>query len=151
MSQSLSAIYIHATFGTKDRNYWINEKISTNLHAYMATILKNLNCPALIINSMPDHVHILFRMSKTVTIAQVIEEVKKSSSKWIKNQLSGTPSFYWQRGYGAFSVSCSHLDVVTEYIAHQNEHHKKVTYKEEIERLMDKYNVNEYEPAYYWS
>lgn len=150
MSQSLSAIYIHVTFATKYRNHWINEIISENLHAYIASILKDLDCPALIINSMPDHIHILFRMSKTVTIAQVIEEIKKSSSKWIKKQSSGNPSFYWQRGYGAFSVSSSHLDVVQKYIAKQKEHHKRVDYSNEIEHFMKKYNVKGYDPGYYW-
>jgi REP element-mobilizing transposase RayT len=151
MSQSLSAIYIHATFGTKNRNHWINERISANLHAYMATILKELDCPALFINSMPDHIHLLFRMSKTVTIAQIIEEIKKSSSKWIKEQPDGIHSFYWQRGYGAFTVSCSHLYAVTRYIARQEEHHKKVSYKEEIERLIKKYDVKGYDAKYYWN
>jgi len=150
MSQSISTLYTHATFSTKDRNLWINEQIRDNLHAYMASILKNLNSPALIINSMPDHIHILFRVSKTITIADVMEEVKKSSSKWIKVQPNGVSSFYWQKGYGAFSLSSSHLDVVSRYIANQKEHHKKFTYREEVERLMKKYNVSEYDPKYYW-
>lgn len=150
MSQSLSGIYIHATFGTKERNPWINEEIADNLHAYAASVLFELDSPAVIINSIPDHLHILFRMSKNITVAEIIEEVKKSSSKWMKNQPNGTSSFYWQRGYGAFSVSCTHLDVVTRYIARQKEHHIRLTYKEEIERLMKKYNVKGYDPGYYW-
>jgi REP element-mobilizing transposase RayT len=116
----------------------------------MASILKNLNSPPLIINSMPDHVHILFRVSKTITIADVMEEVKKSTSKWMKIQQNGEPSFYWQRGYGAFSLSGSHLNVVTKYIANQKKHHKHMTYREEVERLMRKYKVKEYDPEYYW-
>lgn len=150
MSQSLSILYTHATFGTKGRNPWINEEIATDLHAYMASIFKVLDSPAVIINSMPDHIHVLFRMSKTVTIAEVIEEAKKSSSRWMKNQPMGSQSFYWQRGYGAFSVSGSHLAAVTRYIARQKEHHEKLTYREEVERLMKKYNVEEYNPEYYW-
>lgn len=150
MSQSLSTLYIHATFSTKSRNHWINEQISDSLHAYLASILKNLNSPALIINSMPDHIHLLFRLSKTITIAGVMEEIKKSSSKWMKIQPQGNSLFYWQRGYGAFSVSGSHLEVVTRYIANQKHHHKKMTYREEVERLMEKYNVKEYDPEFYW-
>ncbi len=150
MSQSLSILYTYATFGTKRRNPWINKEIATDLHPYMASIFKALDSPALIINSMPDHIHVLFRISKTVTVAEVIEETKKSSSKWMKNQPSGTQSFYWQRGYGVFSVSSSHLAAVTKYIARQKEHHKQLTYREEVERLMKKYNVKEYNPEYYW-
>lgn len=150
MSQSISSIYIHTTFSTKGREPWINEKVRNNLHAYIAAILKNLDSPALIVNSMPDHIHMLLRISKTITIADVIEEVKKSSSKWIKVQPGGVSSFYWQRGYGAFSVSGSHMGVVSSYIANQKEHHKKMSYREEVERLIKKYRVTEYEPEYYW-
>lgn len=150
MSQSISVQYTHATFSTKGRNPWINDQIRDDLHAYMASILKNLDSPALIINSMADHIHLLYRFSKTITVADVMEEIKKSSSKWVKTQPHGNPSFYWQRGYGAFSLSGSHLDVVTRYIANQQEHHKKMTYREEVERLMKKYNVREYDPEYYW-
>lgn len=150
MSQSLSILYTHVTFATKNRNPWINEEIAPDLHAYMASIFKALDCPAVIINSMPDHIHILFRMSKTVTVSEIIEETKKSSSKWMKDQPMGPPSFYWQRGYGAFSVSGSHLAAIRRYIARQKEHHKKLTYREEVERLMKKYNEEEYNPEYYW-
>lgn len=150
MSQSISSIYIHTTFSTKGRKPLISEKVSPNLHTYVASILKNLNSPALIINSMPDYFHILLRKSKTITIADILEEVKKSSSKWMKVQPDGLTSFYWQRGYGAFSVSGSHVDVVSNYIANQKEHHKNMTYREGVERLMKKYEVSEYEPKYYW-
>ncbi len=150
MSQSLTGIYIHATFGTKARKNYINEKIAPELHAYMAGIFKELDNPAVIINSIPYHVHGLFRFSKNLTIATIMEKVKKSSSIWMKQQPMGEKQFYWQKGYGAFSVSGSHIDVVTRYIANQKEHHKKLTYKEEIEKLMKKYNVQEFNPDYYW-
>jgi len=116
----------------------------------MAGIFMELDSPALIINSMPDHIHTLFRLSKNVTVAKLMEEVKKSSSKWMKRQPLGINSFYWQKGYGAFAVNVSHLDIVTRYIAHQKKHHQTMTYKEEIEKLMGKYNVNEYNPDFYW-
>jgi REP element-mobilizing transposase RayT len=150
MSQSLSVIYLHVTFSTRGRSPWINEHIQKHLHAYMASTMKNIDCPALIINSMPDHVHMLFRMSKTNALASIIEEVKKSSSKWIKNQPDGSSLFYWQRGYGAFSVCRSHVNTVARYISNQKDHHKKVTYREEVERLMEKNGVEEYDPQYYW-
>jgi len=150
MSQSLSKIYIHVTYGTRFRQNLIDRDFAPQLHAYLAAVHNDQNCPALIINSVPDHIHILFRMSKTVSIADLIEHVKKNSSKWVKCQPFGFESFYWQNGYGAFSVSQSQVDRVIKYIAKQEEHHKKLTYREEIDWLMTKYKVEDYNPDYYW-
>ncbi|MEX0662244.1 MAG: IS200/IS605 family transposase [Balneolaceae bacterium] len=150
MSQSISKIYIHLTFGTKNRSPWINDKVGPDMHAYMASIFKATDSPALIINSVSDHVRALFRLSRNVALSKVIEEVKKNSSKWMKTQPGITNQFYWQRGYGAFSVSGSKIDVVSKYIANQQQHHMKMTYKEEIEKLMKRYNVAEYDPQYFW-
>lgn len=150
MSQSLSKIYIHATFGTRGRFPWINDKIAPKLHAYIASILKENGSPAVIINSVPDHIHVLFRMSKTVTISQLLEDMKKSSSVWMKAQSPETSSFYWQKGYGAFSVSRSGVETVSRYIANQKEHHEHMSYREELEGFMKKYDVDEYDPKYFW-
>lgn len=150
MAQSLTAIYCHITFSTKKRQPLIHDSISQSLHAYMASILKNMDSPAVIINSMPDHIHILLRMSKTRTMADLVEEIKKSSSKWIKMQPNGVSSFYWQRGYSAFSISASHVNIVSRYISNQKKHHQKMTYRQEIEKLMKKYRVGEYDPSYFW-
>lgn len=150
MGQSLSKIYIHLVFGTKNRERLINEEIAPHLHAYMASILIKSDCTALIINSVPDHVHILFRMSKKYALTTVVEQVKKSSSKWMKTQPPVSSQFYWQTGYGAFSVSGSKVDTVSKYIANQKEHHKKLSYKKEIELFMNRYNVGKYDPEYFW-
>ena len=149
MSQSLSKLYVHLTFSTKHRKPWIHKTIKTDLNAYMAGTLKKVESPALIINSVPDHVHILFRLSKNVALAKIVEEVKKSSSKWMKEH-SGNRSFYWQTGYGAFSVSSSKVNTMTRYITRQEEHHKHMDYREEIERFMREYDVVEYDPDYFW-
>jgi len=143
MSQSLSKLYIHLTFTTKDRNPLIRKAIQPALHSYMAGIFKMHNCPAFIINSVPDHIHVLFRLSKNMALAGVVEQVKKSSSKWMKEH-AGNPSFFWQRGYGAFSVSSSKVNIVTRYIARQEEHHEHFSYRKEIERFMMEYDVVEY-------
>ena len=148
MAQSLTAIYIHAVFGTKYRTHIIDEKIESALHAYMAGILKNLGCPTLKINSMPDHVHILFRLSKNLSIAKVMEVVKKDSSKWMKTQ--GYQSFKWQRGYGAFSVSQSKVEVTSRYIERQKEHHSRKSFEKEVEGLMENYKVDNYSEVYFW-
>lgn len=148
MGQSLSQIYIHLVFRTKYGRPYIQENIESSLHAYMAGILKNMESPALKINSVPDHIHILFRLSKNYALAKVVEEVKKQSSKWMKEK--GVDGFTWQIGYGAFSVSSYKVEVVTNYIIRQKEHHKIVTFKDEVEKFMKEYNMLEYDAKYFW-
>lgn len=150
MGQSLSQMYIHLTFGTKNRYPFIQAKWESKLHSYIAGILKNYESPALEINSVPDHIHILFRLSKNYALAKVIENVKKESSKWIKaNTLND--KFAWQVGYGAFSVSSSRLPAVQTYIHKQKEHHQKVSFEEEVENFFKNYNISDYDKRYFWS
>jgi len=148
MGQSLSQLYVHLVFGTKGRYPFIKEEVEAALHAYMAGIFKNLESPAIKINSVPDHIHILFRLSKNHALAKVVENVKKDSSKWMKG--NGVKGFSWQIGYGAFSVSASKVDVVTKYILNQKEHHKKQSFREEVEEFVREYDVIAYEPQYFW-
>ena len=148
MGQSLAQIYIHLIFGTKGRKDYINPAIEDKLHAYMAGILKNLNSPAIKINSVPDHIHILFRLSKNHALSKVLEEIKKITSKWMKDQ--GIIDFTWQIGYGAFSVSSSKLDVVKRYIENQKEHHQKTSFKDEFEKFITEYDLLDYSPKYFW-
>lgn len=105
MGQSLAQLYTHLIFGTKARLPLISEQVESQLHAYMAGTLKEYQSPSLYINSVPDHIHILFRLSKNYALAKVVEEVKKGSSKWMKRTEGGHLNFAWQTGYGAFSVS----------------------------------------------
>jgi len=127
----------------------ICKSIQPGLHSYMAGTFKRHKCPALIINSVPDHIHALFRLSKNAALAGLVEQVKKSSSKWMKEHTDDS-SFFWQRGYGAFSVSSSKVNTVIRYIARQEEHHQHLSYREEVENFMRQYNVVEYNPDYYW-
>ena len=150
MSQSLSKLYIHLTFGTKFRQPFITEDIQQELHAVMAGILKKCDSPALIINSVPDHTHILFRMSKNHALSEIVGRVKTDSSKWIKVRSKYHKDFKWQIGYGAFSVSSTGVDTVRKYIAKQKDHHKVMSYKEEIELFIKKYDLIEYNADYYW-
>lgn len=149
MSQSLSQIYVHLTFGTKGRHPFIKENEEL-IHSYIAGILIKLESTALIINSVPDHIHILFRLSKNYALAKIVEEVKKQSSKWVKEFGGEYKKFSWQIGYGAFSVSSSKVNIVKQYILSQKEHHKKKTYKEEIEEFIKQYDVIEYDAQYFW-
>ena len=112
MPQSLARLCVHLVFSTKHREPCLHDRVRPDLHAYMATVLKNLGCPVLIINSIHDHVHVLIDLGRTVSVSAAVEEVKKSSSKWIKTQGSEFAGFAWQSGYGAFAVSESHLEKV---------------------------------------
>ena len=112
MPQSLSTLYVHLIFSTKHREPLLTPSIRDPMYAYLATVMKNQECPALKIGGRSDHVHILFRLSKNLALANVVEEVKTSSSKWLKTQDRALRSFHWQNGYGGFSVSPAEVDSV---------------------------------------
>ncbi len=139
MPQSLANILIHAIWSTSDRRPFITDDVRAGLHGYMAGILKNIECPALIINSVADHIHILCQLSKNLAACKLVEEVKKSSSKWMKE--NGVSGFAWQSGYGVFSVSQSNVEAVREYIQRQPEHHAQRDFKEEFREFCKRYNV----------
>ena len=149
MPQSLANLYVHLIFSTKERAPLLTPAVRPDLHAYMATVLANLNSPAVLINSVADHVHLLFNMGRTVTLAQVVEDVKKSSSKWIKTQGSALATFAWQAGYGAFSVSESNVTKVANYIRNQEEHHRVKTFQEEYREFLKKHQVP-FDERYVW-
>jgi REP element-mobilizing transposase RayT len=98
---------------------------------------------------MEDHVHLLFRLGRKRSLAEIVEEVKKSSSKWIKTKGPQYKDFYWQSGYGAFSIGQSGIDALKAYIANQKEHHRKKTFQEEFREFLAKYQI-EYDERYVW-
>jgi REP element-mobilizing transposase RayT len=149
MAQSLASLHIHLVFSTKNRETFLSENIRSDLHAYMATVLKNLGCPALLINSMEDHVHILFDLGRTVAISTAVEEVKKTSSKWIKTKGTSVSMFAWQAGYGAFAVSESNVAEVRAYIANQGELHRQRSFQEEYRSFLDRHGID-YDERYVW-
>ena len=149
MAQSLSHLCVHLIFSTKNRDRVLPDDIRSELHAYMATVLQDMGCPAEIINSVEDHAHILFELSRTITMSQVVERVKKSSSKWIKTKGARHAGFAWQAGYGAFAVSESNIPKVREYIASQREHHEKHTFQEEYIAFLKRHNVA-FDERYLW-
>jgi REP element-mobilizing transposase RayT len=150
MLQSLTQIYLHIVFSTKDRKPFLNDRIFRDrTHAYLAGICKNLDCPSLIIGGVEDHVHILCRFGKTIDVATLIRELKRDSSKWIKTELPHVEDFHWQAGYGAFSISPSHVEALKEYIRNQEEHHRRVSFKDEFQRLCKKYGI-ELDERYVW-
>jgi REP element-mobilizing transposase RayT len=149
MPQSLANIYVHLIFSTKERFPFLSPEVRPDLHSYMSTVLANLNSPAVLINSVEDHVHILFNMGRTVTLAQVVEDVKKSSSKWIKTQGLSFSKFAWQAGYGGFSVSESNTPKVANYIQNQEEHHRVKSFQEEYREFLTKHKI-QYDERYVW-
>jgi REP element-mobilizing transposase RayT len=149
MPQSLASLHVHLIYSTKNREAVLSESVRESLHAYMAKVLMNLECHPIIINSMEDHVHILFDLARTFAVSQVVEDVKKSSSKWIKTQGPGFATFAWQAGYGAFAVSESNVADVCEYIARQKEHHQKKSFQEEYRAFLTRHKVA-YDERYVW-
>ena len=149
MGQSLAKLVVHLIFSTKDRLPVLTPAIREELNAYMVGVLRELESPALLVNSVADHVHILVMLSKNVALAKAVEEVKKSSSKWVKTQGAEFGDFHWQNGYGGFSVSQSSLDAVKRYIADQEEHHRRRTFQEEFLAFLQRHRV-EYDKRYVW-
>jgi len=142
-------MWSHLIFSTKERYPFLsNREIRIQLHAYMAAILRKQDCPTLQVGGAADHVHTLFVLSKNSSIAQIVYEVKRGSSKWIKTQ-PDFRKFYWQSGHGAFSVSQSHVEQVRRYIQTQEQHHSKVTFQNEYREFLRRYHV-EYDERYIW-
>ena len=149
MPQSLSSILIHLIFSTKNREPSLSPEIDAELYPYIASIFKAMKSPALIIDGASDHLHTLFSLSRVVTIADLVEEVKTESSKWIKTKGQEFRNFHWQNGYGAFSISQSQVSTVKRYIRRQKEHHRRVTFQDEYRRFLAAYEV-EYDERYVW-
>jgi REP element-mobilizing transposase RayT len=149
MPQSLARLHVHLIFSTKHRERLITDPVREMLHAYIATVLQNLGCAPVLVNSVEDHVHILFELSRTVSVSQAVEEVKKTSSKWIKTQGAGFAGFSWQAGYGAFAVSESNVPSVREYIVGQQEHHRRKSFQEEFRAFLERHGVA-YDERYVW-
>jgi REP element-mobilizing transposase RayT len=127
----------------------ITPEIEKDLYKYIAGILRNLNCPALIVGGHKNHIHILISLSRTLTISTVLQKVKKDSSKWVKTKGNKYRKFYWQNGYGVFSVSQSQIDSVITYIENQKYHHSKKVFKKEYLELLQKHKV-EYDERFIW-
>jgi putative transposase len=147
MSQSFVQIYTHIVFHTKNNVSLIREDIEDELYSYLGGILKNYKSNPLQIGGTSDHIHILCTLPKTMAPADLVEEIKKSSSKWIKTRGAHYQNFYWQDGYGGFSVSNSGVDSVKRYILNQKMHHEKVSFLDEYKTLLDAYGIT-YEDRY---
>lgn len=150
MAQSLVKNTIHLVFSTKNRQNWLNERLQPEVYAYMAGIFKQWDSPAILIGGHDDHVHALFVLNKNHALKRIVEEVKKSSSKWIKTLGDGQADFAWQNGYGAFSVSESNVPAVRKYIECQAEHHRRMTFQDELRQLLTRHGF-EVDERHLWS
>ena len=149
MPQSLSKVYVHIIFSTKNRENLIDDRIENSLYEYLGGICKGLECNPVKIGGHKNHVHILCLLSRKVSQMKLLEEIKKQSSKWIKTKGQAYSNFYWQDGYGIFSINPTETDKVINYIQLQHEHHKHKSFKDEFIAFLKKYQV-EYDERYIW-
>jgi len=149
MPQSLSAVYIHLVFSTKERRPFLrDEPTRVSVHSYLGGISKHLGCAPIITGGMEDHVHLLARFGRTITQAEWVKELKRVSNLWIKEQYS-IRNFAWQGGYADFSVSASNLEQVKTYIQNQQEHHRRLGFQDELRSLLKKHKI-EWDERYVW-
>lgn len=149
MGQSLVKNYLHIVFSTKHRAPLIDEQIESELFSYLGGICNKLECQVIKVGGYTDHIHILCMLSKKIALIKLLEELKSHSSKWIKTKGDKYKTFYWQDGYGAFSVNPSQVEIVRNYIANQREHHQNKDFQSEFRAILKKYKV-EYDERYVW-
>jgi REP element-mobilizing transposase RayT len=150
MSQSLAKILVHTVFSTKDRRPFLRDRaLRSELHSYLGGILNNLNCQPIVVGGVEDHVHMLSTLSRTCEAADMVKEVKRGSSLWVKTKDPNLDQFAWQNGYGIFSIGFSQIASVRDYIAKQEEHHRQVSFQDEFRALLAKYEI-EFDERYVW-
>jgi putative transposase len=149
MAQTLTCLYLHVVFSTKDRVNLIRPDIEDELYAYIGGILNNYSCKLLIGNGTRNHSHLLLSLYKGIVIPDLIGEIKRSSSKWIKTKGGILAKFGWQDGYAAFSVGHLQLEAVKKYISHQKEHHLQTIYEDEMRDFYTRYSID-FDEKYVW-
>ena len=149
MPQSLSKVIIHIIFSTKDREPWLDHEIRPRMHAYLATVCRDMGGEAYRVGGVSDHVHVVTTLPRTVSQADLIEHMKKTSSKWIKGLAPKYGGFHWQRGYADFSVSPSQLDPVLDYVSTQENHHRTRTFQDEYREFLRKHEIA-FDERYVW-
>lgn len=149
MSQSLTKLYVHLIYSTKNREPFLGDEIRERVHGYLATVIRSVDSPYVVVGGVADHVHILFDMGKMHAPVEFVEQVKRESSKFVKTLGTQYRNFYWQRGYGMFSVSPTHLADAEKYVRNQEEHHRTKTFQEEYREFLERYNIA-YDEQYVW-
>ena len=136
-------------FSTKNREHWIEDSIQPGLRAYLAGACRAVGSEAYRVGGTDNHVHIACTLPRTLTVSKLLEEIKKSSSAWVKKQDDKFRSFAWQAGYGVFSVGESQVPVLLRYIDNQQEHHRSSTFEEEFLNFLNRYGIK-YDERYLW-
>jgi len=150
MPQSLAQIYLHIVFSTKNRTPVLADAIiREEVHKYLGGASNKLECPVLRVGGVADHVHVLCRLGRTITVADLVKELKRESSQWIKSKFPELADFYWQLGYGAFSVSESKVPDVRAYVENQEQHHASMSFQDEFRELLKKHGL-EWDERYVW-
>ena len=148
--QSLAKILVHAVFSTKERRSFLRDKsLREEKHRYLGGILTNMECQSIIVGGAEDHVHLLCALARTCNAADLVKELKRGSSLWVKSKRPELSEFAWQNGYGIFSIGFSQIESVKEYIAGQEEHHRKVSFQDEFRQLLRRYEI-EFDERYVW-
>ncbi len=148
MGHTYYQVHEHIVFSTKNRVPYLRDDIQLEVHPYLAVAVRNHGCECLMVGGVQEHIHMLVRKSQLILTGDLVKEIKRTSTIWLKGKGGFTADFAWQSGYGAFGVSYSNIDAVTQYIANQKQHHKDMTWEEEF-GLMLKRNGVEYDPRYY--
>lgn len=149
MAHSYTRLYYHVVFATKNRHPWITAAIQQRLYDYMGGIIKGENGDLLAAGGTDDHVHLLLSLHPQTSVANAMRLIKTNSSKWIHETFPDQTKFAWQAGYGAFSVSRSNVDNVTQYIANQEEHHRRLSFQDEFVEFLKRHEI-EFDPRYIW-
>lgn len=149
MAHSYICCYIHYIFSTKRRDNLITQKLEDRLWSYMGGIAREHKMKALAIGGTENHAHLLISLPSTMSISKAIQLIKGGSSTWVSQAFSEYKHFEWQEGYGAFSVSVSHIDKTIGYIKNQKKHHKTQTFQEEYLSFLRKHDV-QYDERYIW-
>ena len=149
MPQSLVRMLVHVYFSTKNRVDLIKPEIENDLFGYMHGIVENNKSKLILANGTGNHVHLLISLGKTADVSELVGDIKRDSSKWVKTKDAKFGDFHWQEGYGAFSIGQSQVEVVMNYIKNQKQHHSKQDFKNEFRGLLKKYEV-EYDERYVW-
>ncbi len=149
MAQTLVQIFIHVVFSTKNRVEMIAPEIESELFAYIGGIATNNNSKLVAAGGTANHIHLLILLSKTIGLSELVGDIKRNSSRWIKTKGDSFKTFRWQDGFGAFSVGQTQVPMVKEYIANQKEKHGKQKFEDEMRMFYDKYGI-EYDERYVW-
>ena len=150
MPQSLAKILVHTVFSTKERRPLLRDAtLRDELHHYLGGILTNLDCQPIITGGVEDHVHLLCALSRTCEAAEMVKEIKRGSSLWLKTKGPELSDFAWQSGYGMFSIGFSQIETMRSYIAGQEQHHRKVSFQDEFRELLRRYEIA-FDERYVW-